>query len=52
MSRAYSKKVVLGMRDVGRESQGQTSQVGEKWKMALGMKESLTVLGNTKTGPR
>lgn len=32
--------------------QGQKSQVGEKWKMALGMKESLTVLGNTKTGPR
>lgn len=40
------------MRDVGRKSQGQNSQVGEKWKMALGMKESLMVLGNTKTRPR
>lgn len=36
----------------GGKSQGLKSQVGEKWKMALCRKQSLMVLGNTKTRPR
>lgn len=39
------------MRDVGRE-ESRTKVSGEKWKMALCRKQSLMVLGNTKTRPR